>query len=72
MESGKDVSFSTIIRVLRALNKVSSLNIVFSELQIQLEDLFRLKKERKPANKKSSPKMDLTQKGYRTEKGVGR
>lgn len=52
MESGKDVSFSTVIRVLRALNKVSSLNIVFSELQIQLEDLFRLKKERKRVTKK--------------------
>ena len=52
LETPQDVSFSTVIRVLRVLNKVSSLNIVFPEQQFQLEDLFRLKKERSRVTKK--------------------
>lgn len=52
IETGKDVSFSNVIKVLRALNKISSLNIVFPEQRDQPEDLFRLKKARERVTKK--------------------
>ena len=55
LENGKDVSFSTIIEVLRALGQLQSLELMVPEQGLRPSQIVELGKPRERARKKTKP-----------------
>ena len=54
LENGKDVSFTTVIEVLRVLGKLPSLDIMISEQTLRPSDIAALGKTRERVRKKEN------------------
>lgn len=60
LETGKDVSFSTVIEVLRALGKLPRLDLLIAEQQVRPSQIVALGKPRERASSKAAPKNETT------------
>lgn len=57
-ENGKDVSFSTIIDILRAMGKLQSLDVILPETQIRPSQIMALGKPRERVKKSAKYRND--------------
>ena len=58
LETGKDVSFSTVIDVLRALGQIQSLDIMIPEQGLRPSQIIELGKPRERARKKKAERQE--------------